>query len=105
MIFNGCVVYIREITAILYLTPPDPPWRASMGGALRLFVGAAVTDNSGESCTEPPVELLPATGRLVLFQSRTMLHEVLRVHGGGRTALSCWLLCDPLSKLDFLNKR
>lgn len=92
----------REITAILYLTPPmRGSWTPTMGGVLRLFVGAAVSDHTGESCAKP-VDVMPESGRLVLFHSRTMLHEVQAVRVHGRLALSCWLLSDPLSKLEFL---
>lgn len=92
----------REITAILYLTPPmRGSWTSTMGGALRLFVGAAVSDHTGETCAKA-VDLMPEPGRLVLFHSRTMLHEVQAVRVHGRLALSCWLLSDPLAKLNFL---
>ena len=38
--------------------------------------------------------MAPAPGRLAVFRSRDLLHEVLPVAGWRRAALSVWLLRD-----------
>jgi len=96
---------MREVTAILYLSEPanwageggggceggmeggpgreggrDQPRvveggaEASRGGALLLHLGADSADLTGETASSV-VEILPVGGRLVLFDSRTILHE------------------------------
>ena len=98
----------REITAICYLNPDD--WEAERDGgskpatphrsvahsdgltvrtALRLYPGAGPDDESGVTATMH-VDVLPGRGTLVLFDSRTMLHEV-RPTRRPRHALSAWL--------------
>ena len=87
-------VCMREVTAIVYLTD-DNAWTCADGstedtalrvvsvaereslrpGALVLYVGAEMDDTSGETATSV-VEILPVGGRLVLFDSRAILHEV-----------------------------
>jgi len=54
-------------------------WRAEDGGALRL----ALPDGGHR-------DILPSAGRLVLFQSRLLWHEVLPAHEM-RWALSAWI--------------
>ena len=59
-------------------------------------------------CVVGQVDVLPVGGRLVLFKSREVLHEVRPCYAErGRYALSCWLLQDPMKSpaLDFLNKK
>jgi len=59
----------RQLSLILYL---NDGWLSSNGGALRLYLG----DDSG-SDTDRHVDVLPTSGRLVLFQSSRFWHEVL----------------------------
>jgi SM-20-related protein len=73
----------RAYTAILYLND----WRPSHGGCLRLH-GTAGDD----------VDVEPVAGRLVVFSSQRVTHEVLPVLDGAdhaaRFALTLWIL-DP----------
>ena len=99
----------REITAILYLNPGhgDHPWPEQNGGTLRCFLGADTSDQDGSTAKEV-MDIAPIGGRLVLFKSREMLHEVRPTFAPtGRYALSCWLLQNPLNSpaLDFLKKK
>ena len=81
----------RAATAILYLDGrPD----AGTGGELRCHVGAAAEDREGATATET-VDILPEPGTLVVFDSRTMLHEVRPLAGWKRVALTVWLLRRP----------
>jgi SM-20-related protein len=57
----------RKLSAICYL---NPNWQAADGGQLRLFLPEA-------DGTETNVEILPEAGRLVLFDSQTLEHEVM----------------------------
>ena len=63
------------------------------GGSLRCYLGADPQDEDGDSCKSPQ-DIHPIGGRLVLFKSREMLHEVRPVHGNRtrRYALSIWIL-------------
>jgi len=67
----------RSVTAILYL---NPGWAAESGGALRLWPpgGGAALDFE------------PLGGRLLLFESAGVLHQVMPSHAP-RFALSAWL--------------
>ncbi|KAH8097833.1 BT1-like protein [Aureococcus anophagefferens] len=77
--------------AILYLDGrPD----SGTGGELRCHVGAAAEDREGATATET-VDILPEPGTLVVFDSRTMLHEVRPLAGWKRVALTVWLLRRP----------
>jgi hypothetical protein len=77
----------REYTAILYLNAAD--WPRSDGGQLQLFPGAEAGDETGESASEV-VEIVPAGGTLVVFDSRSMLHAVTPSLKP-RIALTAWL--------------
>lgn len=56
-----------------------------------LYLDAADEDEVGASCSER-VEILPIGGRLVLFDSRRVLHEVLpHSAGSARVAFTCWI--------------
>lgn len=83
-------VCMRETTVIVYLTAPATTWPGSEGtssrtivagsapprpGSLVLYLGAAPDDTVGSTATRV-VEVLPLSGRAVLFDSRTVLHEV-----------------------------
>jgi len=79
----------REYTAILYLNPDD--WSAEMdGGVLRIFCGCDEDDKEGGSATQVE-DILPIGGRLVIFDSRTILHAVLPATRK-RFAMTAWLL-------------
>ncbi|XRA99964.1 Fe2OG dioxygenase domain-containing protein [Pycnococcus provasolii] len=69
----------RAVTAILYLN--ENPWdAASSGGELRMFFDEG----------RRTVDVSPAGGRLVLFDSRTVPHEVC-ASTRERWAISAWL--------------
>lgn len=91
----------REVTAILYLNGSswdeedgdgvrqEPPKQEE--GALVLYMGAVGTDDTGATATDVQ-RIHPIGGRLVLFDSRTVLHEVLpHSNPDGRFALTLWL--------------
>lgn len=82
----------RDVTAILYLN--GPAWAADgNGGELVLYAGAAADDDTGATAAGATA-VRPVGGRLVLFDARTVLHEVRphRLPGGeGRFALTLWL--------------
>ncbi len=82
----------REVTAILYLNARDYDAQRQ-GGALRCYLGAAPADEEGATATEVR-DVAPVGGRLVVFQSRELLHEVCEVRdpNAQRWALSVWLL-------------
>jgi len=77
----------RSVTAILYVSDNGPtsaqPWRASDGGCLRLY--------KGDSEETPFVDIPPLGGRLVVFDSQRVLHEV-RPCFKERAALTVWFL-------------
>lgn len=56
-------------------------------------------DETGENCTEDDyTDVAPLAGRLVIFRSRTVLHEV-RPSYAKRTALSLWMLRSAASPI------
>ena len=61
----------RKISFIAYLND-DVPWAPSDGGALRCYDGAPPTASD-----ESFVDVLPESGSLVLFDSKSVWHEVL----------------------------
>lgn len=80
---------VRVITAILYLNPSTPEWVETRdGGSLRLFLGAQRGDNVGDTAVSV-VDIIPVGGRLVLFDSQTVLHEVLKTKRD-RHAITVW---------------
>ena len=56
----------RVLSSVLYL---NPDWREEDGGALRLYLGA--------TSQNPPLDIYPYAGTLVLFLSTEFEHEVL----------------------------
>jgi len=112
-------ISMREITAIIYLSDPEDWTRADLpvrvlgrdgdagthsvrtardardasgSGSLLLHLGADESDVEGDTA-HSWVEIAPVGGRLVLFNSREVLHEV-RPHtrtGIDRVALTVWL--------------
>ena len=105
-------VNCRELTAILYLSDPvawsepvassvsgtnSAPGSASRapghhhGGELVLYLGADESDETGETATRV-VSIPPVGGRLVVFDARSILHEVLPHHcESPRVALTLWV--------------
>ena len=68
----------RVLTALLYL---NPGYDSAQGGCIRLWPRAG----------DPAfVVVAPLGGRLLLFDSAAVEHEVLPVHSGERWALSAW---------------
>jgi len=71
----------RRITSIIYLN--DPNWPEESGGALR----AHHVNDDGYT------DLLPKGGRLIMFDSRIVKHEVRPCHQA-RSALTAWICAD-----------
>eukprot|EP00747_Dinoflagellata_sp_TGD_P097600 gnl/TRDRNA2_/TRDRNA2_167182_c0_seq1.p1 gnl/TRDRNA2_/TRDRNA2_167182_c0~~gnl/TRDRNA2_/TRDRNA2_167182_c0_seq1.p1 ORF type:complete len:498 (-),score=66.28 gnl/TRDRNA2_/TRDRNA2_167182_c0_seq1:95-1588(-) len=78
----------REVTAILYLNAGDD-WEASRdGGVLRIWSPASAASLHDNATLL--AEVAPRAGRLVLFNARTVEHEVAPAQRE-RWALSAWL--------------
>lgn len=81
----------RIVSLVLYL---NDDWQALDGGALRIFN----RENENEVCGL----VLPEMGRVALFMSEEIRHEVLEAHRT-RYSLACWFRQDviplPLSAL------
>lgn len=105
----------REYTIILYLN--DEVWDSTVGGLgdsgnLKCYMNADMSDVTGGSATEM-VLIEPVGGRLVIFDSKKILHEV-RPSVLRRVALTCWVggshssytwfrpACIPVSEIDWL---
>jgi SM-20-related protein len=82
----------RRLTLLLYL---NPNWEVAHGGQLRLFD----VRQASVACAHPPTEpaeecrnldVLPLAGRMVLFQSARVEHEVL-IAEKRRFAITTWL--------------
>jgi SM-20-related protein len=80
------------LTSILYL---NDAWEEEDGGKLRCYLNCKYGDSSGESATEI-IDIEPRGGRLVLFLSKTIPHEVLPItsstNSKPRMAMSCWFI-------------
>ena len=83
----------RRLTAIVYL---NADWEAGMGGQLRLYVQrrrkqAEEDEKKGEAAAveETAVDVLPVYGRLLLFLSLEIEHEVLAATQR-RLAITTW---------------
>lgn len=59
----------REVTAILYTSDT---WSEDDGGCLRFYR----TTNDDETGGDDYTDVAPKAGRMVIFRSRTVLHEV-----------------------------
>ena len=82
----------RKYTIILYLN--DAVWDSNAGGLahsgnLKCFVNALSSDSVGNSASEV-VYVEPKGGRMLIFDSKTLLHEVCPSHQN-RVALTCWV--------------
>jgi hypothetical protein len=85
---------IRCLTVICYL---NADWQPEHGGHLRLFLPGGL----GESEPEPAAaqwEMDPLLGRVVVFRSDVVEHEVLPAWGP-RFALTCWFYGRPLHSI------
>lgn len=114
-------VYDREFTMVLYLN--DTTWDSTTAdgdncdGNLRCFLNTQNDDITGETATEVR-NIAPIGGRLVIFDSKRVLHAVLPT-SKRRIALTSWIggshssyqwlrnLCIPYSEIDweYLRKR
>lgn len=74
----------RVVSLVLYL---NEEWQAADGGALQMFN----RDNDHEVC----VTLLPEAGRMALFMSEEIPHEVLPANRT-RYSLACWFRQDEV---------
>ena len=91
---------LRKLTAILYL---NPSWTCGDGGELRIYLEPN-NKESDEEVVEPFVDLSPVGGRLVLFYSDEVPHEVLEnapratVENDNfdRYALTIWIPVSPV---------
>lgn len=72
----------RRLTLLYYI---NPSWVTSDGGCLRLY-----PHHQEDSQTEMFVDVAPLGDRLLIFQSRTVEHEVLPSHTV-RFSLTFWL--------------
>lgn len=70
----------RRLTMVIYL---NPGWEESQGGALRLSEGYV------EGQMRPMVDVYPVAGRIVMFLSAAIPHEVLPTFAE-RHAISIW---------------
>lgn len=99
---DGCASAQRRVTAVLYAGGAgwDP---AAQGGACRVYPPAGgragaddVWGEGGEGCggaaaqPQPPVDVPPVDGTLLLFLSGAVEHEVMPATCA-RVALSCWM--------------
>lgn len=80
----------RRLTFLCYL---NPHWQIADGGLLRLYL----RNQDGQ---EIPFDIAPLAGRLVIFRSDEVEHEVLLCKKQ-RYSLTGWML-DQLSELTFL---
>ena len=86
----------RMITLLLYV---NPFWTEKSGGNLRCYLGAdqkLVSLKSDWIRSDNAIEIEPIAGRLVIFKSKELLHEVCPSFDR-RMAISCWLLKDTKS--------
>ena len=91
---NPCVTFAlddgRRLTVLIYL---NPSWEESNGGALRItpvrklkVPGLAASEYG----TLDAVDVYPYAGRAVLFYSSEIPHEVCKVDGKDRHAITVW---------------
>jgi hypothetical protein len=85
----------REITIILYLNEEvwdstgDNTMETNTNGMLRCYLNTEEDDMTGASATEV-IDIAPIGGRMVIFDSRRVLHEVCPSLNR-RRALTCWV--------------
>ena len=71
----------RKLSVVCYLN--DETWLEENGGELTIYV-----DENGE---EKAIDLYPFTGRVVIFESQELEHEVQRVKHSKRLSITGWL--------------
>ncbi|GGZ43286.1 2OG-Fe(II) oxygenase [Mesonia mobilis] len=71
----------RKLSVVCYLN--DETWLEENGGELTIYV-----DENGE---EKAVDLYPFPGRVVIFESQELEHEVQRVKHSKRFSITGWL--------------
>ena len=99
------VIGSRRVSYILYLTDPDNPWKATWGGALRLYPTKSCKNKKRQSVQVPDpdftVSIPPAWNQLSFFavQPGESFHDVEEVYSAGddtadaqreRIAISGW---------------
>lgn len=104
----------RQITIILYLN--EPTWDSNSGGLtesghLKCYLHTEPFDMVGTSATET-LSIQPIGGRMVIFNSKTILHEVCP-SDQRRSAITCWVggehstnhwvrpMCIPVDELNW----
>jgi SM-20-related protein len=80
----------RRLTFLCYL---NEAWESENGGQLRLYI-------KSKEAAEEKIDILPTAGRLVVFRSDELEHEVL-VCNRQRYSLTGWML-DQFKSLTFL---
>lgn len=105
----------RETTIILYLNDVDWDSGTVDDGCLRCFLGTATDDDVGTTATEV-LNIAPKGGRLVIFDSKKVLHEV-RPCSKQRAAITCWVggshslyafmrpFCIPYAEMNFFKSK
>ena len=71
----------RKLSVVCYLN--DETWLEENGGELTIYV-----DENGE---EKAIDLYPFPGRVVIFESQVLEHEVQRVKHSKRFSITGWL--------------
>jgi len=71
----------RKLSMVCYLNDED--WQPDFGGELTLYV-------PGENGTETPLDIYPLEGRMVIFESQLLEHEVKPVKRE-RLSITGWL--------------
>jgi SM-20-related protein len=79
----------RVVTIILYLNDSLVWEEENHGGCLRIYDGTDIKDDYGSTCNEV-VNISPLGGRLVLFDSQRILHEVIPTFKD-RFAVTIWI--------------
>jgi hypothetical protein len=83
----------RQVTIILYLN--DLEWDSMAGGAidsghLKCYLHTDCTDMTGVSASSV-LSIKPVGGRMVVFDSKRVLHEVCPSHSKHRLAITVWV--------------
>lgn len=76
----------RRVTAIVYLREDE--WTEADGGKLRAYIPKG---SAAEASGKEYVDIEPIGGRLILFLSGAVDHEVLPVHSKERFAVTSWM--------------
>ena len=71
----------RKLSVVCYLN--DESWKKENGGELTIY-----TEENG---TEKPIDLFPFPGRVVIFESQELEHEVQQVKNDKRLSITGWL--------------